>query len=74
MDGLVYMHKKNIIHRDIKSENILANANGVLKHADFGLARDLMPPFQNELNGKMMNPRYTRRVCTPYYRPPEVCL
>ena len=45
IDGLVYMHSKRIIHRDIKSENILANTRGVLKHADFGLARDLMPPI-----------------------------
>ena len=42
MEGLVFMHKKRIIHRDIKSENILINAKGELKYADFGLARDLM--------------------------------
>ena len=42
------MHKNKIIHRDIKSENILVNSKGVLKYADFGLARDIMPEQTNE--------------------------
>ena len=66
MEGLAFMHRKRIIHRDVKSENILVSASAELKFADFGLARDLLPA--------VMNPSYTRTVCTPYYRPPEVCL
>lgn len=52
MEGLVFMHKNKIIHRDIKSENILVNSKGVLKYADFGLARDIMPDQTNELGQK----------------------
>ena len=74
MDGLLFMHKNNIIHRDIKSENLLVNTQGVLKYADFGLARDLFKPQFNEKKGTWDLPQYTRRVVTPYYRPPEVCL
>ena len=68
------MHKQKIIHRDIKSENILMNTKGELKYADFGLARDLIAPTIDEKTGKKIYARYTKRVVTPFYRPPEVCL
>jgi len=39
--GMQYMHSHGLIHRDIKGGNILINEEGVVKIADFGLARDL---------------------------------
>ena len=38
--GLVYLHKNNVVHGDIKSGNILLDENMVPKIGDFGLAKE----------------------------------
>uniref|UniRef100_A0A6B2L2W3 Protein kinase domain-containing protein n=1 Tax=Arcella intermedia TaxID=1963864 RepID=A0A6B2L2W3_9EUKA len=65
LEGLFYLHKNNILHRDIKASNLLINNNGILKLADFGLAR----PISESEQGK-----YTNKVITLWYRPPELLL
>ncbi|KAL8043897.1 hypothetical protein ABFX02_08G012700 [Erythranthe guttata] len=37
--GLSYLHLKNIVHRDVKTENMLLDKNRTVKIADFGVAR-----------------------------------
>jgi len=39
--GLQFLHKKDIIHRDIAARNILLNANMVPMISDFGLSREV---------------------------------
>ncbi|CAM9567675.1 unnamed protein product [Ascophyllum nodosum] len=64
VEGVAYMHSKNIIHRDIKGANLLISNHGHLKIADWGLARRLYE----------MQDKYTTKVITLWYRPPELLL
>lgn len=66
-EGLDYLHKRSVLHRDIKAANILVSRDGELKLADFGLAR-----FYNK-NAKRKQD-YTNRVITIWYRSPELLL
>lgn len=67
LNALYFIHSNKILHRDMKAANVLITKNGVLKLADFGLARAI------HLN-KDQTQRYTNRVVTLWYRPPELLL
>lgn len=41
LNGLQHMHKNNMLHNDIKPENVFVATDGVFKIGDFGLVRDL---------------------------------
>ena len=60
--GLQYIHSKNIIHRDIKSQNIFLMKNGKIKIGDFGIAKALTNTKSNA----------TTIIGTPYYFSPEI--
>ncbi|MCL2016038.1 MAG: Stk1 family PASTA domain-containing Ser/Thr kinase [Defluviitaleaceae bacterium] len=38
-EGLLHAHKNDVVHRDIKPQNILVTHDGIVKIADFGIAR-----------------------------------
>ena len=58
--GLLYLHSINIIHRDIKCQNLLLSDEGRVKISDFGIS----------INKNVLN--CNNRVGTPYWMSPEV--
>ncbi|KAK6109628.1 Cyclin-dependent kinase 1 [Brugia pahangi] len=62
LQGICFCHQRNVLHRDLKPQNLLVDGKGCLKIADFGLAREL----------EFAERRYTDVVVTLWYRPPEI--
>lgn len=60
-----YLHDNWIMHRDLKTSNILMNNRGEIKLADFGMARYFGDPVP---------PNLTQLVVTLWYRAPELLL
>ncbi|KAI7757542.1 hypothetical protein M8C21_032781, partial [Ambrosia artemisiifolia] len=65
LKGIEHCHSLGVLHRDIKTANILVNNEGILKIADFGLAKFHGPECTESL---------TSHVVTLWYRPPELLL
>merc|ERR1711964_665415 len=63
LEGLEFMHKNDVIHRDFKPANVLISVDGKVKLADFGTAFDL----------SMLTHTIEQTFCgTPAYIAPEV--
>jgi serine/threonine protein kinase len=46
ISAIKYCHSKRILHRDLKPQNLLIDKNGIIKLADFGLARAFGVPIK----------------------------
>ncbi|GMM52037.1 cyclin-dependent serine/threonine protein kinase [Starmerella bacillaris] len=74
LQGMEFLHDQQYMHRDIKSANVLVGNDGSIKIADFGLARKYYeaPPSSTETHPAER--KYTPKVVTRWYRPPELLL
>lgn len=62
--GVEYLHRKNILHRDIKAMNVFLHSNGGVKIGDMGVAKIVSDVSQ-----------FVKSVVgTPFYLSPELCL
>jgi cell division cycle 2-like protein len=64
LSAMAHLHDNWILHRDLKTSNLLLSHRGVLKVGDFGLAREYGSPLK----------QYTPVVVTLWYRAPELLL
>jgi len=64
LQGITFCHRRRVLHRDLKPQNLLIDRHGTLKLADFGLARAFGVPIRT----------YTHEVVTLWYRAPEILL
>ena len=65
LDAVVYAHSQAVVHRDLKPANILVSSRGETKLLDFGIAKLLAEPGDDD------ETRTQHRALTPAYASPE---
>jgi len=70
LNGLSYLHNRDIIHRDIKGANILVDNKGTIKISDFGISKKL--EATNILNGANNNKHRPSLQGSVFWMAPEV--
>jgi serine/threonine protein kinase len=75
--GMDFCHRRGIMHRDLKPQNLLVNKKGILKIADFGLARAFLIPlriYTHEVSQSYATHSYTVLNSTLWLEAAELCV
>lgn len=70
--GLEYLHGRSIVHRDLKSPNILLDSKGTAKISDFNLSK-ILDDSMNNSSMAAMNPRWLAPELFDGARPTKAC-
>ena len=62
LEALEFLHKRGVIHRDVKSDSVLLSKTGQVRLSDLGYCAQITPE----------RPRRSSQVGTPYWMAPEV--
>jgi eukaryotic-like serine/threonine-protein kinase len=73
-DALAHAHDRGVIHRDLKTANIVVNAQGSAKILDFGLAHRIQPRGSDTATGSLDVAEAGVLTGTVAYLPPEALL
>ena len=74
--GLLHLHEKKILHRDLKPQNIFLSRDNDIKIGDFGLAKqysdDSLDCSPQDVSNQSWSIENTTGVGTPFYLAPEL--
>ncbi|KAJ8351604.1 hypothetical protein SKAU_G00230800 [Synaphobranchus kaupii] len=68
VEGVAFLHKNRVIHRDLKGNNVMLMPTGIVKLIDFGCARRLSCLSHSSSNGELLRSVHG----TPFWMAPEV--
>ncbi|KAK0335421.1 mitogen-activated protein kinase kinase kinase, partial [Friedmanniomyces endolithicus] len=77
LNGLTYLHSEGILHRDLKSDNLLLDLDGTCKISDFGISKRSTNPYNDDISNSMqgsvfwMAPEVIRAQSQPMGPPPS---
>ena len=71
-DAVSHLHSRNVVHRDLKPDNVLLTATEDVKLGDFGLARQYIALTRTQVQNNYAPYYMQSEVGTKYYMAPEV--
>jgi len=72
VEGLAYLHRNSIVHRDLKFANLLITTEGVIKLSDFGVSKKVRDAVTGGEKQRQKDTNLQTMIGTPFWMAPEV--